>query len=209
MNTTAATLPTTYATREEWLIAATPILTDWLRGSGAPVFAAPLVSVGFPSKRALCAKKRAIGQCWTIPGERNSHIFISPTICDVLEVLAVLLHELIHAAVPNAGHKGPFRTIAKAVGLTGKMTSTVASEDLRLQLRHLADELGAYPHRVLDPKEVEKALPKQGTRMLKIECRACGYTCRASAKWIEKGTPTCCCGAKMVAEEAGETEGEE
>ncbi len=199
--TATAAKPAHYATREEWLVAALPILTDWLRGSGAPLFATPLVSVGFPSKRALCAKNRAIGQCWTIAGEKRSHVFVSPTIDNTGDVLNVLLHELIHAAVPKAGHKGPFRTIAKAVGLVGKMTSTTPSDDLKAAFIVLATELGDYPHRALNAEDVEKAMPKQGTRMLKIECPACGYTCRASAKWIELGTPTCCCGAKMVAEE--------
>ncbi len=37
----------------------------------------------------------------------------------------VLLHEMIHAAVGiDAGHKGPFKRAAIAVGLAGPMTAT-------------------------------------------------------------------------------------
>ncbi len=203
---TASSITQSYATREEWLLAAAPVLTDWLRGAGAPVFACPLVSVGFPSKRALSKKNQAIGQCWTIPGERRSHVFVSPVMAEAADVLAVLVHELIHAAVPKAGHKGPFKTIAKAVGLAGKMTATVAGDDLKEKLASLATELGSYPHRALTAEEVEKAMPKQGTRMLKIYCRACGYTVRGSAKWIAAGLPTCCCGTKMECDDLDDLE---
>jgi hypothetical protein len=37
--------------------------------------------------------------------------------------------------------------------------------------------------------------------MLRLECPACGYTCRTTAKWIEVGLPTCPCGEEMVLEE--------
>lgn len=202
MTTTTSPAHSAARTREEWLQRAVPVLIDLLRGVGAPAFAVPQVSVGFPSRRALSAKNRAIGQCWTIPGDRASHIFVSPVLAEPLDVLAVLLHELIHAAVPKAGHKGEFRTLAKATGLIGKMTSTEAGPELLKRLNVLLSEIGAYPHHVLTADEAEAAIPKQGARMLKIECPDCGYTCRTSAKWLALGLPTCCCGAKMVAEEA-------
>lgn len=40
---------------------------------------------------------------------------------------------------------------------------------------------------------------KQTTRMLKVQCPACGYLARVTRKWLEEaGTPTCPCGERMV-----------
>ena len=209
MNMTAtarATLTPAYATREEWLVAALPILTDWIRGAGAPLFAVPLVSIGFPSKGGLGKKKRTRGQCWTIPGQLRSHIFVSPVMPEPDVVLLVLLHEIIHAAVPDAGHKGPFKTIANAAGLVGKMTTATPSDELKDKLLQLAADLGIFPHPGLSAEDIEKASTKQGTRMLKIYCPRCDYTCRSSAKWIAIGLPTCVCGEEMVCDEAADCE---
>ena len=48
-------------------------------------------------------------------------MFVSPYLADAIEVAAVLVHELIHV-FDNCrnGHKGPFRKIAKKIGLEGK-----------------------------------------------------------------------------------------
>ena len=49
--------------------------------------------------------------------------------------------------------------------------------------------------------------PKQTTRMLKVECPACGCIIRMTSKWLEEvGTPTCGCGTRMLTPE-GETGG--
>lgn len=37
-----------------------------------------------------------------------------------------------------------------------------------------------------------------GSRMKKLECPKCGYTCRTTKKWLEKGLPTCPCGMKFI-----------
>jgi hypothetical protein len=40
---------------------------------------------------------------------------------------------------------------------------------------------------------------KPGSRLLKCECPACGYTIRTTQKWLDIGTPTCPCGDEMEA----------
>jgi hypothetical protein len=82
-------------------------------------------------------------------------------------VLATLVHELVHASVgTECGHKGPFRTLALALGLAGKMTATVAGPELLALLGALALELGPYPHARIDLT----SRPKQGTRLVKVAC---------------------------------------
>lgn len=38
----------------------------------------------------------------------------------------------------------------------------------------------------------------QKNRQLKLECPECGYTARATAKWIAVGMPTCPCGGEFA-----------
>jgi hypothetical protein len=203
MTTTPASNPAT--TREEWLVRAMPDLIRWVRESGGKPFATPFVSVGFPSKGGLATKKRTLGQCWTIPNERRSHIFVSPLIDDPLYALGILTHELIHAATPGAGHKGAFKEVARDLGMEGKPTECLPGPKLQEQIKSLAERIGTFPHRALTAEDVAK-LPKQGIRHRKIECPGCGYICRASKKWIEVGLPTCCCGEQMIAEDDEDAE---
>lgn len=186
-------------TREAWLQAA--ILG--LRPDFEPV--APLpdslhVSVGFPSRGGLSQKgSKTIGECWNgcCSADGAPHIFISPLLADPCRVLDVLVHELIHAALPiGTGHKGPFKRAMLALGLTGKPTATTAGPELTGRLNGLISEIGPYPHPALTHQGTAK---KQTTRMLKALCPLCGYTIRLTQKWAEVGMPTCPCpaGAEM------------
>lgn len=48
-----------------------------------------------------------------------------------LTILATLVHELVHTAVgTRVRHRAPFRRLALAVGLRGRMTATVAGPAL-------------------------------------------------------------------------------
>lgn len=182
-----------HATRESWLIEAAQHLTPLILEAGGPEFKQPLVSVGLPSGRG--GKNQAIGQCWSAAcsdDKERSHIFVSPTLDNPTRVLDVLAHELIHSSVGvEHGHKAPFRKVAVALGLEGKMTATVAGPELQAKLEKLAETLGDYPHAKLDPKSGPK---KQTTRMLKLECPSCGAVARISRKWAETVTLNCDCG---------------
>jgi hypothetical protein len=62
-------------------------------------------------------------------GDDHFEILVSPVIADSMRVAGILAHELIHASVGvEHGHKGPFRQMAKALGLEGKMTATTEGE---------------------------------------------------------------------------------
>lgn len=183
--------------REEWLKSATEKLCDRFNLGELDVH----VSVGWPSRGGLSSKKRVVGQCWKPETSRdgNSHIFISPMLEEPTYVLAVLLHELIHAWDRGEnGHRGPFIDMAKKAGLEKPWTSTRAGVDLQQRLVILSGELGTYPHIVLEPTVVERKV--QSTRMLKLTCPNDGYLVRTTAKWLDIGVPTCPCGRVMELE---------
>jgi hypothetical protein len=182
----------THSTREAWLLAAVQEFTPWIEEQGGKV---PVVrvSVGFPAG----GRKNVIGQCHYAAEDGVAQIFVHPSLKIADRVLDVLLHEVIHACTPGAGHKGDFARLAKGVGLTGKMTATVASDDLRTRLEALAEDvLGVYPHAVLEDMSGTSHGPKtQSTRMLKAECaEGSGYKVRLTRVWLEEfGAPICPC----------------
>ena len=140
------------------------------------------ITFGFPSKGARPSRNQRIGEyahflkdCDAGPGLLTLHptIFREPA-----RVLDVLLHEMIHAACPNDGHRGKFPKLAKRVGLTGKMTATVAGPELKATLAEfLADRLPPMPNGHGDISSQRK---KQSTRMRKYVCPACGQIVRAA-----------------------------
>src|SRR3970282_413591 len=118
-------------------------------------------------------------------------VFISPTLAEPVKVLDVLTHELVHATVGlKAKHGKLFKRCALAVGLEGKMRSTHAGDALVKLLTGHAKTLGHYPHDELEHMTTGER--KQGTRLLKAECGACGYTGRVTRKWLDAaGAPLC------------------
>jgi len=158
------------------------------------------VSCGFP--KGSRGGKKAIGQCWTRKCSKSGYfeIFISPVVADSFKALEVLSHEMVHATVGiKAGHKGPFKRCALAIGLEGKMTATTAGQDLAPVLNDIAVILGPYPHDELNPS-AESTIKKQGTRLIKAKCPTDDYTVRITKKWIDFGLPTCPCGKQMEVE---------
>lgn len=139
----------------------------------------------------------------------EQHVLIHPSLDEGSRVVDVLIHELIHAQLPiDAGHGKEFREIALKVGLTGKMTATVATPELKKKIDGWVKKVGEYPHSKFD---VSKTRKKQTTRMLKVSCFSdndeCGngkYKARMSRSLIETfGCPVCPnCGYQMDTEDA-------
>ena len=220
--------PAAISTREQWLQGAIEIFRPWFAQIGLPLPARVQISVGF-GYGAKAESKKILGECWSRAAttDRVNHIFISPEITNVVEVLATTIHELVHAADDNvSGHKGRFADSAKKLGLTGQMTATYAGSELAEKLRATADQLGAYPHSALYPTgapvapkpeapegddeteaegetegRVSSGPKKQGTRMVKVECSTdcdCGgYVVRTTEKWLAVGMPICPAGTVM------------
>jgi hypothetical protein len=148
-----------HKTREEWLVAAYKMLSPRFKEHGK-----------LPEKVHILASwpygtKKAVGQCFakTWTKDESTYITISPEIEGEVEVLAILIHEMIHAAIGLKEKHGPvFKKVATALGLEGKMRATVAGELLKKDLAEEAKELGKYPHSVMVPHKTEK--PKREGR---------------------------------------------
>lgn len=184
-----------FKTREDWLLAATEKLRPLFHHHGYKI---PdiRVSCGWPSAKGLASNGRSIGQCWAADAASDGkcQIFISPWLDDVIAphgVLATHAHELVHATVGvENGHKKPFSKCARAIGLIGKLTATIAGDELLVLLKEIATDLGTYPHAKLDPQK--RPTKKQSTRMIKMECGTCGYVARTSRKWLDAAGPCHC-----------------
>lgn len=192
-----------FSTREEWLVGAVEALRP-IFGEHDAEIPTVKVSVGWPGGRGK--KNAVIGQCWHPDAAKDgaAHIFISPVLDDSVRVLDVLAHELVHAVDHNeSGHRGAFAKLAKAIGLEGKMTATVAGDELKGRLTEIAGHLGGYPHGALvsmgDGADGPK---KQSTRMLKVECaQGSGYKVRLTRQWLDEyGAPFCPCHEERMIE---------
>lgn len=139
------------------------------------------VACGFPiGYRGSRSGKITLGQAFdpSISADGTFEVFINPILDRPIDVLSVLAHELVHVwAGIEAGHRGEFARIARAIDLVGPLTSTSAGSWLSNELSDIAQILGAYPHAKVDPN----ARKKQGTRLLKLQCGSCGWTARVSA----------------------------
>lgn len=198
-------------TREEWLTRAIDHLRPLYIAAGSPLPETIRVSIGFPSTRGLSATKRAVGECWkpasSVDGVHS--IFISPVTKTGEAALDTLCHELVHAAIEELGHGKAFRRLATAIGLEGKMTSTVAGTELRDILGNIDMSLRPFPHGALDPKQ--RPTKKDGVRQLKVNCGRgkCGMVMRTTKKWIEEvGLPICACGGRFVQVDVEPEDGE-
>lgn len=181
-------------TRERWLQRAVKTLRPFVLSTGQLTLPDNIhMSVGFPSTRALSRKRPRIGECWRAEASADGfpHVFVTPLMSDGVDVLSCLIHELIHASGVY-DHKAGFHRPAMALGLTGKMTSTVAGPELTERLNAVVAKLGPYPHSLLSA--AVRPVKKQTTRLLKAECE-CGAIIRLSAKVVDDpGLPTCACG---------------
>jgi hypothetical protein len=186
---TATTKP---ITREAWLNQALDMLRPWFLARAEAIIPQDArVSVGFPGGGS--ARKR-IGECWARSQSKDkvNEIFISPVLHDPVRMLDVLAHEAVHATDDcQSGHKKEFKRVATAIGLEGKMTATVAGDELKREIERIIKALPALTHGALDLSTRKK----QPTRLVKLECDGCGMIIRTTAKWIEQtGNPDCACG---------------
>ena len=189
----------TYSTRDEWLTESVKRLNQdvFIPAGIASLDASWRIACSFPGGGS--ARKR-IGECWPSGSSDDAtrEMFISPLEDNPIEVLGTVAHEMIHAIDDcKNGHKGPFRTMALAIGLKGKMTHTTSGPELTAKLEKIADDLGPYPHAKINLQDRKK----QTTRMIKITCLddECGCILRASRTAIANaGIPTCGCGSIMT-----------
>lgn len=183
------------ALREDWLVQLARAMEPVIAARAGVSFPSYRVTCGFPSKGGeLGRKTRVRGQCWAASASEDLHaeIFLSPVEDDPATVAAILAHEMIHAAMPEAGHKRPFQIAAAAIGHAAPFTGSEPTPEFMTWAGPLIDSLSPYPHRRLNVRGAVAQKKKQTGRMLKCECAACGYTARTTRKWLEDaGTPIC------------------
>ena len=114
---------------------------------------------------------------------------------DSMRVADILLHEMVHTCSAFHGHKAAFRYIAQGVGLTGKMTATVATDELNERISsELIAVLGRYPHGAV--RLTPRGQRGKGSRLIKCICDVCEFNMRTTRKWIieahkVKGSMSC------------------
>ncbi len=178
-------------TREGWLAAATDAMRPMFAEAGLLIPTTIRFAIAFPSAGS---RGKAVGECWQAEASADKHhtIIVRADMAHPVEVLAVLLHENIHASLPmGTGHGPKFRRAALALGLTGPMRATIPTPEMAQCLNTLAKVIGPLPHGRLNFGFGADDKPKkQSTRMLKAAC-GCGYTIRLSRLWAETALPEC------------------
>ncbi len=179
-------------TREEWLNRAAELMRPLFEDRcGIPLPPRFRVSMSLIGPRS----GRTIGRCYDSGASADGtfEILIRIDRHDSLEVIAVLAHELAHAAVGlAAGHKAPFARVVRCLGLEGPATATTPGPAFASAVAPILAELGPFPHAPLSYGGPSSGPPKQGTRMHKVICRECGLIARMTSRWIDAVGPVHC-----------------
>ncbi len=201
-------------TGEAWLRRAEHALRPMFTRAGLIVPDNIRYAIAFPSAGS---RSSTIGECWyAAASSDNRHTIIVRTDqTEPVDVLAILIHELLHASLPpGTGHGPVFRKHMDKLMLTGPATATTLTFAGRLAMAELITfgysgigsltALGTVPWGQLrwggatfgpggpggEYGPADRPKP-QGTRMLKADCSCCGYTIRITKKWADKGLPAC------------------
>lgn len=182
-------------TRETWLRDLARAMEPIIAERAGVTFPSYRVTCGFPSKGGTLGRKtRVRGQCWSAVASEDDHaeIFISPVEDDRDTIAAILAHEMIHAAMPEAGHKRPFQQAAASIGHVKPFTSSAPTPAFMAWATPLLSAIGDYPHARLNALAAVGGLKKQSARLIKCACQDCGYTVRTTRKWLDDaGAPLC------------------
>ena len=182
-------------TREEWLFALALAMKPEIEERAGLTLPPFRVTCGFPSKGGMMGgRTRVRGQCWRAEASDDGHaeIFISPVEDEIGTVAPILAHEMVHAALPDAGHNRTFQAAVRALGHDSPYTTAVATPAFWAWAQLLIDALPPYPHRKLNAMKPVAAKKKQPTRYLKCWCPECGYTVRTTRKWLDEAGPPHC-----------------
>jgi len=186
-----------FDTREGWLEGFRDAMAPKLEVLGYTLPDNIRISINEPtaSKRG----KGAYGKCFH-PSESSSghwEIFLNPII-ETVDVLAcTLTHELIHTVCFEDGHGKVFGSIARAMGLDGKLTATVAGKSWFQWATPIIEALGPIPYSAMN----NPARKVSETYLLKLECNNCGWLARASKKHVfdNMTCPDMECGGSIIA----------
>jgi hypothetical protein len=177
----------TYKTREEWLIAFTNAARPIFDELGAPLPTNIKAGIGYPTTGY---RSKVAGQCIYPETSADAHfnIFINPNETGDARIADILTHELCHTALEKRDHGKAFQKLAKAVGLTGKATATVAGPDWHAWAKPILEELGPMPHGQIILTGPAK---KKQTFQHKVDCPDCGWLARVNAKHCQHDYMSC------------------
>ena len=137
-----------HETSESWLRAATNDLRSYYADRGLILpekirFSIAFTSHGKPLRDATAETARWPAECWPAAATDDGfcEIIIRADFDEPLEVLGILAHELVHAALPDAKHGKEFRDAALRIGLEGTMRRAMPGPVLRERLNKLAETL--------------------------------------------------------------------
>ena len=195
-----------HRTREEWLNELAHALRPTFEHHKSPLPSDLRLSCGYPSNGG---KGQTIGECHSpiASADGTTEIFVRPDLHDPLEVGAVVLHELCHAALGTEFKHGKvFKRLAIAVGLEGKMKATTAGPAARTLLRDLLADLGPYPHGRLGLAGAGGKKPSKPPAQKNVTCRICGFAAKIRVEQMEIGRLVCPADDAMLLtkEEGGE-----
>lgn len=159
------------------------------------------IAVGFPSRKKS-GKHLVVGQCAfdciaDHGGGFGAENLITVTLIQgdsLVDSLATLLHEMIHASLdPEVKHGREFQQVCQRVGLQKPWTATEPNAELRNNLRaivvQLEGDLGYIPVGKYIPPPPK---PKRKTTRKKMGCSCVPQrTFTASRKLREQGTLIC------------------
>lgn len=185
--------------REAWLAELAERVRPAMETAAKLTFPDYRVSCGFPSRGGKSGK--VVGECWAAIASEDKHaeIFITPYEADPLKVASTLVHELIHACLPRAGHRSPFQKAAKALGFIAPWKSTPETDEFWAWVKPIVEAMPPYPHGKLHNMSAVAAPKPQKARLLKAECEECGYTVRVTRVWVEgSGPPLCPCNTEAM-----------
>jgi hypothetical protein len=171
------------------------------------------VACGFPSKTPM----KTLGECWhsdtTDDGTR--HIYITPRHKNTTDALGTLVHELLHACLPDDAKHGPlFKEGMARIGLEPPAKSSGPGKELLDFIEEIVKEFGEWPNVTLKPKEKKAGEKKKSA--FKLFCprkrngeKACvltektkdgDYSVTVTRKMLKLAFPVCVCGAEMEME---------
>jgi SprT-like family len=132
--------------RESYLRAATNELRPYFAKHGLILPEKIRFDVAFTSHGT---KGKVAGECWHAGASDDGHheIIIRTDFDAREEVLGILAHELVHAALPpDAKHGKVFREAALKIGLEEPMRHAMPGAVLKERLNKVASSLGPFPH---------------------------------------------------------------
>jgi len=183
-----AKAPTPSMERQEWIEKALKALRGHFAFYGYKVPENIRVTIGWPK-----GGRTRIGECHFTEASTDQHfeIFVSPELGNGSKydhpVIEVIAHEICHTiAGYKAAHKKPFKIVATAIGLEGKMTSTKPGPVMQTFIATFEKEHGAYPAGALTRSMVKK----KKTYLIPCACD-CGYKIWTTAKHLKRGDPIC------------------